>query len=130
MSATAAGAACIESFTPAADYTGKEGYGVTATGGVATIGTSATVPHHGIILQGADTNGKVIVALCGYHQPVWIKVSGNVTKGEFMKQHTNGTYVADNGSGTRVVGAIAMEAGKSGDLIRAAFLGAPYPLAS
>ena len=129
MSATAAVAACIESFTPAADYTGKEGYGVTATGVVATIGTSATVPHHGIILQGADTNGKVIVALCGYHQPVWIKVSGNVTKGEFMKQHTNGTYVA-NSAGARVVGAIAMEAGKSGDLIRAAFLGAPYPLAS
>lgn len=125
MSATAAGAACIESFTPAADYTGKEGYGVTATGGVATIGTSDKVPHIGIILQGADTNGKVIVALCGYHQPVWIKVSGNVTKGEFMKQHTDGTYVADTASGTRVVGAIAMEAGKSGDLIRAAFLGGP-----
>ena len=129
MSATSAGSACIETFTPAADMTGKEGYGVTLTGGVATLGASATTPHQGIITQGAATTGKATVALLGFNEPVWLKISGTVTKGDFLKQHTDGTYVV-NASGARVVGAIAMEAGVSGDLIRASLLGAPYPLAA
>lgn len=108
--------------TPATDLSTKEGYGVTMTAGVATIGASATVPHKGIILQGSTTSGKCTIALEDYHEPVFVKVTGTVTQGDYLQQATDGSYVVDAGSGARCLGAIALEAGVSGDLIRAALI--------
>ena len=128
MSSLTKGTIAIATFTPAADQTDKEGYGVTLTDGVATLGASATVPHKGVILQGSPTTGKSTVALLGCHEPVPIKLSGTVTKGDFLQQGADGTYLVDAGSGGRVVGAIALEDGISDDIIDAVLLGAPYPL--
>lgn len=122
MSAASAGSSNIITLTPAASLVGKEGYGVTATGGVATLGASATVPHKGIVLQGALTTGKATIALESFHEPVFVKVTGTVTQGDYLQQSTDGSYVVDAGSGSRVLGAVALEAGVSGDLIRAALI--------
>lgn len=122
MSAATAGSSKIISMVTAATSVGKEGYGYTMTGGTATIGASATVHHKGICISGAASPTKATFALAGCEQPVYLKISGTVTEGDYLQQHTDGSYVVDAGSGARVVGAIALEAGVSGDLIRAALI--------
>lgn len=122
MSAATAGSAKIITMVTAATSVGKEGYGYTMTAGVATLGASASVPHKAICLQGAASPQKATFALEGCEQPVFVKISGTVTEGDYLQQHTDGSYIVDAGSGGRVLGAIALEAGVSGDLIRAALI--------
>ena len=50
------------------------------------------------------------------------RMSGTVTKGDKMQQHTDGTWITDAASGARVVSLVALESGVSGDIIEAAML--------
>jgi hypothetical protein len=107
--------------TPATDCTEKQGYGVTISGDTATLGASATVVAAGIITEGGTTSEGVSVAILGaFKGTVHAKLSGTVTKGARLQQHTDGSWVTDAASGARVVSLIALESGVSGDLIEAA----------
>ena len=114
--------------TPAADYSTKRGYLVDVSSDTATISTSATTIAAGVILDGETTTGKCSVALLGGGGSVKIKLGGTVTKGALVKQHTDGTVIAD-ASGARVVVGRAMESGVADELIEIALLG-PIPYAS
>lgn len=111
----------IEHFTPAADYTGKEGYGVTLAGNIATLGASASVQHEAIILVGGTVAQGVTVAILGnINGAIPFKISGGVTRGDKLQQAADGTYVIDAGAGNaRVVGGIANQTGIANDLIDA-----------
>jgi hypothetical protein len=118
MSAAKSKADGIEHFTPAADYTGKEGYGVTIAGNVATLGASATVRHKGIILVGGTVAQGVTVAILGsINGAIPVKISGAVTRGDELQQAADGTYVTDAGSGARVLGGVANQTGIANDLV-------------
>lgn len=116
--------------TPAADYSTKAGYGVTFSGTTATVSASATTPITGVILEGSTTSYKSTVALLGVAGTCNVKLSGTVTAGAFLQQHTDGSFVTDAGTGQRTVVGIALESGVSGDLIEAQLLGAPVVYAS
>lgn len=104
--------------TPAADYTDKEGYGVTIAGSTATISTSGSTPWDGVILEGGTTTQGVVVGILGSTPGAAdVKISGTVTRGDKLTQSTDGTAITDAGSGTRVQIGIANEDGVSGDLI-------------
>jgi hypothetical protein len=109
-------------FTPAADYSAKEGYSVTLSGETATLSASATTRAPGIILEGGvDANDQVSVGILGAIGGTYrVKLSGAVTKGDRLQQAADGTWLTDAGSGSRVVGPIALETGVSGDLIEVA----------
>lgn len=113
----------------AADYTAKEGYSVTLgeTSGdaTATVSASASVIAPAIILDAdwssVSSTGKVRVAVLGAVKgTVKVKLSGTVTVGDRLQQHTDGTFITDADSGTRVVSFRALESGVSGDLVEAA----------
>lgn len=107
--------------TPATDCTEKEGYGVTISGDTATLGASATTVAPGIIVEGGTVAQGVSVAILGaFKGTINAKLSGSVTKGARLQQHTDGSWVTDAGTGGRVVSLIALESGVSGDLIEAA----------
>lgn len=117
--------AAIIPFTPAADYSGKKGYLVTLSGNTATVSASATVRARGVILEpnrGDDyTTEEVMVGILGaLPGTVPMKLSGTVTKGDALQQHTDGTVITDAGSGSRVIVGIALESGVSGDIIEVA----------
>ena len=107
--------------TPATDCSAKEGYGVTISGDTATLGASATVINRGIILEGGTVAQGVSVGILGAMAGTChVKLSGVVTKGDKLQQHTDGSYITDAGGGARVCALIALESGVSGDLIEAA----------
>lgn len=117
-------------FTPAADYTDKQGYLVNLAGDTATISTSATVVVKGVILEGSATTGQTSVAILGASPgAVKMKAGGAITKGAFVAQHTDGTIITDAGSGARVIVGVALETAASGDLITVAPI-TPRPYAS
>jgi hypothetical protein len=119
-------------FTPAADYSAKKGYLVTLSGDTATLSASATVRARGVIVEanpGADyASEQVSVAILGATEgTVPMKLSGAVTKGDALQQHTDGSVITDAGSGSRVIVGVALEGGVSGDIIEVAPL-TPVPL--
>lgn len=110
--------------TPAADYTEKEGYGVTlaVTGGVltATISGSASVPIAGIIVEGGTVAQGISIVIPGNAQGGFtVKLSGTVAQGAQIIQAADGTFVTDSGSGARVAVGRLGEGGVSGDLVEA-----------
>lgn len=115
----------VISLTPAADYSAKKGYLVTMASETATLSASATTPAVGVILEGNDTTAgyateRVSVAILGATKgTVPMRLGGNVTKGELVKQHTDGTVIADAGGARQVVG-VAMETGVTGENIEVA----------
>jgi len=107
--------------TPAADYTEKEGYGVTIAGDVATLGASATVINRGIILEGGTVDQEISVGILGALKGTcFVKLGGAVTKGDALIQKNDGTWVTDTGAGARVLSLTALETGVANDLIEAA----------
>lgn len=118
--------AAILPFTPAADYLTKKGYLVTLSGNTATLSASATVRARGVILEGNRSSAgyateEVTVGILGaVAGTVPMKLSGTVTKGDALQQHTDGTVITDAGSGSRVIVGIALESGVSGDIIEVA----------
>jgi hypothetical protein len=111
--------------TSATDFTGKEGYGVTMTGGVATLSASATVPISAIILEGGTVaQGSVVAILGSFEGAAPVKLSGTVTEGDSIQQAADGTFVVDAAAGARSICGVADTAGISGDKI-SAFLQTP-----
>lgn len=114
--------------TPAADYTGKEGYFVTIAAGVATICTGTTDSPAGVITEGADTTGKVSVALIGAGLAGTVKVKltgsspGTITQGVLLELAAeDGTVKLSTGGGATIV-ARALEAGVANELIEAVLM--------
>jgi hypothetical protein len=123
MSALLLRDAAIIALTAAADYSAGRGKSVTISGDTATLSASATVHARGIILEGATSGKQVTVAILGACAgTVPAKLSGTVTKGDKMQQHTDGTWITDAATGARVVSLVALESGVSGDIIEAAML--------
>ena len=119
------------SFTPAADYSDKEGYGVTLSSETATITASATVENSGVIMEGNPTTAGyatefVTVGLFGMKGTCRVRLGGTIVKGVSIQQHTDGTFITDAGSGNRVLCGTALQAGVSGDLIEAILSGPCY----
>ena len=115
----------IIALTPAADYTAKKGYLVTMAGDVATLSASATTPAVGVIVETHETaagyaSEKVSVAILGAVKgTVPMRCGGPITKGELVKQNTDGTVIAD-GAGARQVVGVALESGAAGENIEVA----------
>lgn len=113
----------VIALTAAADYSAGRGKSVTISGDTATLSASATTQARGIILEGATSGNQVTVAILGAGGgTVPAKLSGTVTKGDKLQQHTDGTWITDAGTGSRVVSLVALESGVSGDIIEAAML--------
>lgn len=117
---------------PAADYSDKEGYGVTlslvGTVLTATLSASATVPWDAIIVEGGTTTSGISIAvLGGTPGSVDVKVTGAVNRGSKLIQSNDGTAVVDSGAGARVQIGVLNETSVSGDL-REVFLRSPLTL--
>jgi len=118
---------------PAADYTAKVGYLITFASGVGTVTAAAATFPTGVILEPPLTSGTttetmtvgILGALAG---TVQLKCGGAITKGDKVKQHTDGTIVT-NAAGERYIVGTALETGVTGDLIEVA-THAPLYLAS
>ena len=104
----------VIALTAAADYSAGRGKSVTISGDTATLSASATTQARGIILEGATSGNQVTVAILGAGGgTVPAKLSGTVTKGDKLQQHTDGTWITDAGTGSRVVSLLALESGVS-----------------
>ncbi len=110
----------IFALTPAADQTGKEGYAVKIAAGEAAIATAHN-GNFGVILDGETTSGKSTIASnAGASGTVKVKLSGTVALGGNLMVHTDGTFKAH--ASTKIVAAVAMEAGVADELIEAALV--------
>lgn len=113
-------------FTPAADYTGKEGYFVKVAGATATLCTGVTDAPLGVIVEGGPTTGKTSVALMssGLAGTVKVKITGTspgtiVLGSPLELAPEDGTVKLGTGGGSTVV-AMALEAGVANELIEVA----------
>lgn len=99
-------------------HVGKEGYAVkySSTGTVA-LSAAATDLAVGVITNGGATASDI--ALPGEIVP--IKLSGTVKNGQRCQLYTDGTFVVET-TGARVVAALCLEDGVSGDQVRALIL--------
>ena len=106
-------------FTPATDYSGKEGYGVTLAAGVCTISTSATVQISGVIVEGGTVaQGCTVAVLGAVNGAIEFKLSGTVGIGTGLCQSTDGTFIADSAdTPARARVGVAVQAGGTGDRI-------------
>lgn len=111
--------------TPAADYTGYEGYFVKAAGNTVTLCTGTTDSPIGVITEGSETTGKCAVAMIGAGLAGTVKVKitasspGTIVFGSPLELAAeDGTVKLGTGGGATVV-AIAMESGAAGELIEA-----------
>jgi hypothetical protein len=115
--------------TPAADYTGKEGYFVkaTGTGDTVTLCTGVTDSPFGVITEGGPTTGKISVAVIGggLAGTVRVKLSdvpGTVVFGSLLELHTTDGTVALSDGGSETIVARALQAGAANELIEAVLL--------
>ena len=114
--------------TPAADQTDKEGYAVEGNGsGAASVCNAATDMVIGVIVSGAATTGKSVIALPGSIANV--KLGGTVKALDRLQVESDGTCIKDAGSGARAVFAMALQDGVENDLASALIL-APIAYAS
>lgn len=113
--------------TPAADYTGLEGYFVKATGSgdTVTLCTGVTDSPIGVISEGGPTTSKVSVALMGGGLAGTVKVKvtatspGTIVFGSPLELAAeDGTVKLGTGGASTVV-ATALESGAAGELIEA-----------
>lgn len=111
--------------TPAADYTGYEGYFVKAAGSTVTLCTGTTDSPLGVITSEAAATGKVSVAIIGAGLAGTVKVKvtasspGSIVLGSPLELAAeDGTVKLGTGGGATVV-ATAMETGAAGELIEA-----------
>lgn len=108
----------VLSLVPNETHVDKEGYLVRVASGKAALSASATVEADGVILDGEATTGKSSVALLGGNIGlIRMKLTGAVSQGGRLIQHTDGTVKADTATGARVVVAKAIEDGVDGELV-------------
>lgn len=114
--------------TAGADLTGHEGKFVKVhTGNTSVVlSAAATDIPLGVIETEAPSGGAAGIALCdgsGLVVPVKLAASpGTVVMGTYLCLSTDGTVVADPGSGNRVRVARALEAGSADELINAVLI--------
>lgn len=120
--------------TPAADYTGKEGYFVKIVAGEASLCTGTTDAPIGVIISEGDTTGTVGVAIigAGLSGTVKVKVTGSspgtiVLGSPLELAAEDGTVKLGTGGGATVV-AIALESGAANELIEAVLQTTPGTL--
>jgi hypothetical protein len=103
------------------DLTGKEGYGVKATGnGSVELAAAATDEICGVVVQGDAANQQVAVALPGAIANV--KLSGTVKAMDAGKVAADGTFLKSTLAQNDVVCVRFLEAGVSGDLVQSLVL--------
>ena len=116
--------------TAAADHSGLEGYFVEVVSDEASVCDAATDIPYGVIVTGAEADAEDRLALSGSGliAPVMLTTTpGTVGPGTFLVLHTDGTTLADPGTGARVRVARAVAAG-TGDAVVQAVLIDPVAL--
>jgi hypothetical protein len=104
----------------AADFTGQDGKFVESASGADTISNAATDIPLGVITEGLVTRSSM--ALPSFGGVVKVKLHstpGTVVRGTYLCLHTDGSVLADPGSGGRVRVARALQAGAASELIDA-----------
>jgi len=94
----------------------KEGYSVKATSGLVEL-SAASILAIGVVRVGAAAGAKADIAMPGDIVPV--KLAGTVYAGSLLKINSSSTFEASTPTDADIVGAIALEAGVSGDLVDA-----------
>lgn len=103
-----------------ADLTGKRGYFVEAASGKIDIVDAVDDLPVGVLLGGEVAGTANPVALPGTVAKVKLNSSpGSVDVGTYLTVAADGTVVADDGAGTRVQVARALESGAGDELIEA-----------
>jgi len=99
------------------DFSDKEGYSVKGDGsGNIALSANSTLAI-GVIRVGRAANLKSDVAMPGDIAPVIL--SGTVYAGDILAIDSNSKFAASTPTDGDIVGAVAMEAGVSGDLVDA-----------
>lgn len=94
----------------------KEGYAVKAASGLVEL-SAASTRAIGVVTQGAAAGESVYVALPG--EIAGVKLGGTVAVGDTLAIGSGSTFTASTPSDGDIVGAIALEAGVSGDIVSA-----------
>lgn len=102
------------------DFTDDEGKLVKENSGALALNDSATVPARGVVLEGGTAAQNSSIGSLGLLEGApRVKLGGAVAKFQQIQQKDDATLEADAGSGARVVVGFALEAGASGDLVKA-----------
>ena len=115
------------SATAGGTLTDKEGYFVKQSSGTVVIEAAATDRPAGELVAGAASGSEVSLALPGSIELV--KLNGTVAKHQEIQVESDGSVIANAGSGARCVVGQMLEAGVSGDLKRA-LIYSPYNYAA
>lgn len=105
------------SATAGGTLTDKEGYFVKQSSGTAIIVAAATDRPCGVVVAGAASGSEIELALPG--SIALVKLNGTVSKLQEIQVESDGSVIANAGSGSRVIVGQMLEAGVSGDLKRA-----------
>lgn len=101
-------------FANTADLSGKDGYAVKYSAGVAAVCAAITDQAIGIVCKGGDaTLAQTEVVIFGETKAI---CGGPITAGQYITPHTDSTVVASAGAGCTEF-AIALENGVAGDWI-------------
>lgn len=107
-------------FISAADLTDKEGFFVEISAGKISIANAATDVPLGVIAKGTTAGGHNAVAMAGQITRVKCNsTAGTIVEGTYLTLASDGTVVADPGTGARVQVARAVEPGANNALIEA-----------
>jgi len=107
----------IISATAGGTLTDKEGYFVKQSSGSIVIVSGATDRPAGVLVAGAASGSECELALPG--EIALVKLAGTVSKHQEIQVESDGSVIANAGSGSRVIVGQMLEAGVLGDLKRA-----------
>lgn len=99
-----------------ATLVGAEGYSVKASSGKC-LKSANSILAIGVVRVGAAVGDKADIALPGDIAPVIL--AGNVSAGDILAIDSNSKFAASTPTDGDIIGAVALEAGVSGDLIDA-----------
>jgi hypothetical protein len=99
-----------------ATLVGAEGYSVKASSGK-VLKSANSMLAIGVVRVGAAVGAKAEIAMPGDIAPVML--SGTVSAGDILAIDSNSKFAASTPTDADVIGAIALEAGVSGDLVDA-----------
>lgn len=99
-----------------ATLVGAEGYSVKATSGKVAKSANSTLAI-GVVRVGAAVGSKADIAMPGDIAPVIL--SGTVYAGDLLAIDSNSKFAASTPTDGDIIGAVALEAGVSGDLVDA-----------
>lgn len=102
--------------TGATTLVGKEGYAVKAASGLLELSANSALAI-GVVRRGGAVGAATDIAMPGDVAPV--KLAGTVYAGDILAIGAGSTFTASTPSDGDIIGAIAMDAGVSGDLVNA-----------